>query len=356
VLFKAAATGPFAPRTLEVDSIIEQGYALLNERKYVDAFAQIDRALRLDPARRHLFTLRAYLRCLTMEQHDREAIEAAENDLRLAQSASDGGFPRAVKGMIAARRGQYREAIGDLTWAIEHNADAPEVLMYRGIAYLFCDEEKKALRDFEDVVRRDPTILQAYSYMARIRVRRGQWKEAMAIHDTVLKRWPDDLQVRVGRVRLALEYREYQTALTDLDRLVKLRPADAEWYFYRACLGWVCKRDLALIKSDLDRAIDLDPTTWAFPAIRTLVRYRRADYRGAMADLGRALLILNQTEFRVLWRVERVNGEPDRIFLGWASRYKQAAATSHDWRASKGNEICSMGLCLGALGRSALGW
>jgi tetratricopeptide (TPR) repeat protein len=192
--------------------------------------------------------------------------------------------------------------------------------------------------------------------MARIHVRLGEWKEAMAIHETVLMRWPDDLEVMVGRVRLALEHREYQIALTDLDRLVKLRPKDAEWYFDRACLGWVCKRDPALLKADLDRAIELDPTTWAFPAIRALVRYRRADYRGAMADLGRSLLILNQTEFRVLWRVEWVDGEPDRIFLGWASRYKQVAATSHDWRTSKGNENCSMGLCLGAVLNLALGW
>jgi tetratricopeptide (TPR) repeat protein len=355
---RTASTPNFPFGSLEVEMIVARGLEYRNCKQYALAFAEIDQALQKEPERVYLYSTRAFLRAMTMRQGDAVAIAAAENDLRLARPspADDDGFARGVRGMILARQNKFREAIPDLTWAIEHMNDSPEIRMYRGIAYSYSQEEKNALADFEDVVRRDPSILQAYWYMAAIHDRLGEWKEILAIHEAVLKRRPDDLQVRLSRMMLALDHREYEIALADLDRLLTLKHGNAEWYFDRACLRWVCKRDLALIKSDLERAIELDSTNWEFPATRVALYIRNSNYRYALADLGRCLLLLSHTEFRVMWKVEWDGDEPERIFLGWVSHYKPAAATTNHPRTSTDKIDCLLGSGLAALFNSALGW
>ena len=80
---------------------------------------------------------------------------------------------------------------------------------------------------------------------------------------------------------------DFEKALADFDKVIKLRPSFARGYHARGLV----QDDLgATVKAlaDLDRAIELDPKDWSAYVSRSTVRREKDDFNGALADLRKA--------------------------------------------------------------------
>ena len=58
-------------------------------------------------------------------------------------------------------------AIDLLTQALELDKDNKDALLYRGIAYMRCENAADALSDFNDVLKLDPQLIRAYYNIGR---------------------------------------------------------------------------------------------------------------------------------------------------------------------------------------------
>ena len=97
-------------------------------------------------------------------------------------------------------------------------------------------------------------------------------------------------QFYIGYYNRAASYRKAgknRRALSDLNRVVKLRPRFAKAYYARALI----RHDLAHLDdalSDMDRYIALEPKNWSAYYSRAVLRRKKKDPDGALADLDKA--------------------------------------------------------------------
>ncbi|MBI5360900.1 MAG: tetratricopeptide repeat protein [Planctomycetes bacterium] len=79
-----------------------------------------------------------------------------------------------------------------------------------------------------------------------------------------------------------------KVSMSVLDKIIELKPDDAEAYFNRA----VAKDELADYKgamADYDKAIEIDPNCADAYSNRSAIKYTRGDYKGAISDYGKAI-------------------------------------------------------------------
>lgn len=75
----------------------------------------------------------------------------------------------AGRGQVYYLRGQYQDAIADLTRAIELAKEAPaDWFLRRGVSYAVLEENEKALVDFDTAIYRDPKLAEAYAARALV--------------------------------------------------------------------------------------------------------------------------------------------------------------------------------------------
>jgi tetratricopeptide (TPR) repeat protein len=275
---------------LHLDAREGRGTAAALRGYFAPALEDIDLVLRKNPARNWLYGLRAFLRCMTADTDDDEATKEAEDDVkkRLERSPLD-PLARGVRGMIAERKGNYEQAIAELSWSIDHEADCGELRFFRGRAHVALEQFAQAIPDFEYCTRagvRDPAMAAAaYGFLARCHAGTGNVKQALADYQKAVDLVPDDAGARWARMQFALENRAIDVALADLDRLVTQDPDEALLVFLRGLIHLLARNDLDRARADLDLSIELAPRSPLGYTARTIVDYRRKDYAQALGDL-----------------------------------------------------------------------
>ena len=160
---------------------VERGRLLYVLRKYPDAVAAFDAALRLRPEEAEGYRLKA--EALLAMHRDPEAAAA------LDQYQANGGRPTAAvyrtRGLIRAKLHQFPQALADYTQALALQPDSATHAA-RGWVFLANEVTPLALRDFEEAIRLDPANAEAYAGRGLIRARRGQPAQALADAEAAL--------------------------------------------------------------------------------------------------------------------------------------------------------------------------
>jgi tetratricopeptide (TPR) repeat protein len=155
----------------------------------------------------------------------------------------------------------------------------------------------EAVKRFERTLELDPLNLPAYLALAAALEDGGEPERAGAAIDRALRTGPEDWQTHheVGRF---LFYERFQPAraMEHFERVVELLPSSSIGYAaLGACRFYVGDRSGA--RDDLERAIAIGPTYWAFHDLATL-EYYEGDYRAA-AERYRQALAIDDTDYEV---------------------------------------------------------
>src|SRR5262249_55237582 len=83
-----------------------------------------------------------------------------------------------LRGRVKAQLGDHSGAIDDYSLALALKAD-PVTRGYRGWAYLVVEAPRLALRDFDEILKSDPTSADAHNGRASAQVKLGQYRLAV---------------------------------------------------------------------------------------------------------------------------------------------------------------------------------
>jgi tetratricopeptide (TPR) repeat protein len=158
-------------------------------------------------------------------------------------------------GMAHFEAQEYAHAIDMFTKALRLSlGDLAETHLYRGISYAFLGAYDKAQDDFNEALRRNPYLADAYNERGNLLRMRG----------------------------------EYELAIQDYEACITLDSAHYAAYYNRA-LAYEKIGQYAAAESDLTQTIELNPGIATAYEVRGRVRALLQNYNGAIEDLNRYL-------------------------------------------------------------------
>ena len=157
------------------------------------------------------------------------------------------------QGLLALNEGQYHEAIALLTKAINLSlGDLSEIYLYRGEAHAYLGQYDDAYEDFNDALRENPFLADAYNERGNILRMRGQHVLAIADYDVAIQIDPQHFEAYYNRALAYEEKGQYRAAEGDLTTVVTLNPSVAPAYEARGRIR-VLLQDYAGAIADLER-------------------------------------------------------------------------------------------------------
>ena len=124
--------------------------------------------------------------------------------------------------------------------------DSTDALLKQGIELFNARKYDEAIAKFQDVIRRDPKMWNAYLYLARSYIAKASWTDAIASARKALELAPRQgdvvpvlAEAFLGAGTDALTRRQFSDAVGHFGEYVKLRPTDFQGYLGlgRAFLG-----------------------------------------------------------------------------------------------------------------------
>lgn len=158
------------------------------------------------------------------------------------------GFMR--QGMAEASRGDYPQAIADLTRACQLDATTPDCHYQRGLAYWHSAQPQPALTDFSAAIQLQPRDFEAYLARAQLELPR-QPAAAENDIDAVDRFAPPEADLRLALAHLYGAVGEYAGAVHQYDLWIEYHPNDLR---LPSALSGRCGSEAAA-NVDVDRAV-----------------------------------------------------------------------------------------------------
>jgi tetratricopeptide (TPR) repeat protein len=240
----------------------ERGRLLHGTGRFEEALAAYDAALKILPGDAEAHRLRVDV-LLKQKRYD-EVIGSCDAYLAVGPPSAD---LYALRGLARAARNDLPGAISDDTQALTLRPGTPRVLVDRGWAYLFCAAPKLAVRDFDEAIRLDPTLGDAYGGRGNARVLLGQHREAVADALEALRRGEPTARTYYNTARTLAQ--AATVALTEVDRRGLAAVQVAGGYMDRA--QTLLRQAIETLPAE-ERATFWQEVVQADPALRALRR------------------------------------------------------------------------------------
>jgi tetratricopeptide (TPR) repeat protein len=188
-------------------------------------------------------------------------------------------------------RGEYDAAIASYDRALARQPKDADLLFGRGLARFRKEDYPSAAHDFTCVLRERPNDANALFNRALARRRSGDAERANEDYSAYLERQPQDRDALLerGRCRLELNVNAGALALADFNQILKLTPDDAEALFERG-RAYLFLSQWQNAIDDFDRTLKLAPAKFLGAYFnRALAKAKLEDHRGAIADYSRHL-------------------------------------------------------------------
>ena len=193
-----------------------------------------------------------------------------------------------MRGLLAEKRGDYKDAIADYDIAIDKNSNDVEAYYLRGLARRSLKQLEEAVVDFDHVLRLSSEHTDAYYRRGRAKYNLEQYKESITDFDHVLRLSSEhtDAYYRRGRAKYNLE--QYKESITDFDHVLRLDSERKDAYYWRGRAKYYLERyEEAIV--DFDEAIHTSFEGTHVFYWRGLSKKRLEQYAAAIADFDRAI-------------------------------------------------------------------
>jgi tetratricopeptide (TPR) repeat protein len=210
---------------------------------------------------------------------------------------------------IKTEKGNYQEAIADLTQALRLSPNNPEAYYRRANAYYQLENYQAAIEDFNQVLRLNPDNAVAYFSRGYSRYKLGDLKGAVEDYTSAIRLNPDNAAAYNNRGIARYNLEDYEGAIEDYTQAIKLNPEFANAYisrgnarrnledyqgaiedaYYGRGNAHYNLKDYEGAIEDYTQAIKLNPEFANAYISRGNARRNLEDYEGAIADYNQAI-------------------------------------------------------------------
>ena len=214
-LIKAARN---APKEV-ADALVNRGQAAWYADKVNQAFADLDRAIALDPNNARAFRERsnAYRSIGKLDRALADASEAVRLDPRDAKAFDN-------RGDVFVDKGQYDRAIQDYDEALRLDPKLSLAYRDRGAAYYFNKDYERAIKDYDEAIKLDPRSDRAYSNRGAAYGKLGRNTQAIADESEAIKLDPSEPAYFDNRGLSYAEEGDYDRAVIDYNEAIRISP------------------------------------------------------------------------------------------------------------------------------------
>jgi tetratricopeptide (TPR) repeat protein len=195
---------------------------------------------------------------------------AAFFDTRLQTNPSD-SWALFMRGYCLYQKGNYDEAIEDLTASIRLNPDDACEYMVRGWAFQIKKEHDLAISDYGTAIRLLPQEGAAFANRGVAWSKKNNLDMAMADLGEAIRLSPKNAHAYCIRGIVWLEHERWQKAVDDFKDAIRLNPKEAESYFLRG-YAWLGDKNYEKAIDDFTEGVRLAPGNlrWSLPVLPAL--------------------------------------------------------------------------------------
>lgn len=194
-----------------------------------------------------------------------------------------------LRGSAYCAKGDCERAIEDFTAAIEHKPTFGGSYVDRGDAFARLGDYARAIADFTRALQFDPNDAPTYSLRGMTYLHSGNFGGAMDDLSKSIALDPKNGNTYRWRGWLYLVMRDPVSALADAEKAVEYFPSDPSPWVVRCAVRAFANKDIAIAKTDCDKALSIDPKIDKGSFFRSLVNLRLGDYDACIADANDAL-------------------------------------------------------------------
>ncbi len=208
-----------------------------------------------------------------------------------------------VAGCLALAQRAFTEAARAFGKAAELAEDPREYLLNRAAALQAGGDRASALKDLDEVVKRDPGNAQAILRRGLVQMEAGALAEAARDFDRALAITPDGAAALNARGKVRHRLGNLKGAADDFEAAARFEPTEAT---YHANCGAICVKlnEIERAARFLERALELQPSL-------TTPRYNLACIAVKRGDNARAMELLDAAVAGGFARLEVLRGDPD---------------------------------------------
>jgi len=189
--------------------------------------------------------------------------------------------------------GRYEENQGNWTKALEHYAaiNDPFAWLSQARIYFILNQNRNALDIIQRLVDEGTYGDEALELRTKINARNGNWLLAIADTEILIKKNPDNYQLKLFLANLKIIMSDFNGAIEILDDMLEANEDTMVWYtMSKACLG---QKDFNCAKDALIKAIEIQP-----------------EFTQAYLDLGRTYELLDKRSEAIEVYEELLEFEP----------------------------------------------
>jgi tetratricopeptide (TPR) repeat protein len=167
--------------------------------------------------------------------HARPSAAAPEPVAAPAADAEGEAYGRLMRAVLIARRGEFREAVGEVRQAIALQPDAPDLLVVGADLMLWMGRRQEAEELCHRALELDPTFRPAIRFLADLEADRALGNrpdeesraEAIRLYRELIRLGDEEIEVLRRLISLYLQAGDRIGAQESAERLIALRPGDA---------------------------------------------------------------------------------------------------------------------------------
>jgi tetratricopeptide (TPR) repeat protein len=197
-------------------------------------------------------------------------------------------FAFSKRGNAYYGKGDQDRAILDYNQAIRLNPSDANSRSNRGAAYARKGDYDRAIEDYDEVVRLNPSHADAFSNRGVAYARKGDYDRAIEDYDEAIRLNPKHAIALYGRGNAYRRKGDYDRAIQSYDQAIELNPNHANAFSNRG-IAHGRKRDFDRAIQDYDQAIRLNPNYVNAFYNRANAYRRKGDYERAVLDYDQVI-------------------------------------------------------------------
>jgi tetratricopeptide (TPR) repeat protein len=277
--------GADQPRSV-AGPLVGKARSLIQQGKYAEAIAELDRAVKQDPKFPFAYAWRgvAKSRVGKIDEAMVDFNEALKVDPRNT-------FALAQRGNAYFVLRDNGKGLADVNAALEIDNTAAPPYAFRGMIYSDMGDQEKALADLNRAVKLNPDLPPAHGGLGSVYIKLQEFEKSLAAFNRALELAPKTQAFLGGRGYVYFSLGEYDRAIADLSQAIAINSRFARPYVNRG-RAYIATNNLPAAIKDFDEALKIESKNVTAMLYRAQAFERSGEFAKAIADLQDALKLV----------------------------------------------------------------